>query len=319
MKTFTIHKHPGFRLSAAAAFYAGFTPGSGMAAAATDHLTLVFRLDRTFEAVGVALREQANTLIVEYVGTDDEQAVRAQVSRMLGLDADGDEWLAIGRRDPVVGRLQAEFPGFFTAAKPSPYDAAVWGVISPRMPMRVAAKLKMEMAARHGGAVEVRGRVHHVFPSPRELLAIESFEGISPEKILRLHGVARAAIDGVLDANRLRAVPADHALAALQKLRGVGPWTASHILFRGAAIRDALPMTEPRVLHGVAAAYGIDVPSVATFERMAEQWRPFRMWVCILLARHLHAAGGWNKAEFTRERATAGRRLRSHETPLLSR
>jgi 3-methyladenine DNA glycosylase/8-oxoguanine DNA glycosylase len=65
-----------------------------------------------------------------------------------------------------------------------------------------------------------------------------------------------------------------------------GPWTASHILFRGAALADGLPLAEARVLHGLADASGIDVPSPAAFHRMAEKWRPFRMWVSILLARH---------------------------------
>jgi DNA-3-methyladenine glycosylase II len=50
-------------------------------------------------------------------------------------------------------------------------------------------------------------------------------------------------------------MPASEALAELQTLRGIGPWSASHILFRGAASPDGLPTAEPRVLHGLAHAY----------------------------------------------------------------
>ena len=56
-------------------------------------------------------------------------------------------------------------------------------------------------------------------------------------------------------------------------------------------------------------ASGIDVPSPAAFHRMAEGWRPFRMWVSILLARHLARAGGWSKPALSAERAAMGRRL----------
>ena len=45
MKTIVIEKPAGFSLDAVSEFYAGFTPGSGMAAASTDKLTLAFRLD----------------------------------------------------------------------------------------------------------------------------------------------------------------------------------------------------------------------------------------------------------------------------------
>ena len=51
MKTLRFEKPRGFALQAAAEFYAGFIPGSGMAAASADGLTLAFRLDKTFEAV----------------------------------------------------------------------------------------------------------------------------------------------------------------------------------------------------------------------------------------------------------------------------
>jgi DNA-3-methyladenine glycosylase II len=310
MKTLMIKKPEGFALQAAADFYAGFIPGSGMAATAGDRLTLGFRLDKSFEAVAVALREDRDSVVAEFQGTDDAQGLSNQIARMLGLDADGKAWLAIGRTDPVVGKLQSDFAGFFTAAKPSPYDAAAWAVISPRMTMRAAATLKMAIAEKHGDAIELLGRVHHVFPSPNALLAIDALPGLAGVKWARLQAIARAALEGQLDADRLRAMDARDALADLQALPGIGPWAASHILFRGAALTDGLPVAEPRVLHGLADAYRIESPSIDTLERLAERWRPFRMWVCILLARHLASSGGWNKKGLAGERAAAGRQLR---------
>jgi hypothetical protein len=53
-------KPQGFRLAAASDFYSGFTPGSGMAAATTEHLTLAFRLDDTFEPVVVRMRGRSS-------------------------------------------------------------------------------------------------------------------------------------------------------------------------------------------------------------------------------------------------------------------
>jgi DNA-3-methyladenine glycosylase II len=305
--TLALDKPYGFSLQAAADFYSGFVPGSGMAVAATDRLTLAFRLDQSFDAVAVELRETQDSVIAEVAGTHDVERVASQVVRVLGLEADGEAWLEVGRRDRVVGKLQREFPGFFTAAKASPYDAAVWGVISPRMNMKAAAKLKLEIAARAGDRVELFGRAHDVFPSPTALLALGGFPGLPAIKLERLHGVARAALDGKLDAERLRAMPVEAALSELQELPGVGPWTASHILFRGAALRDAVPTVEPRLLHGLAEAYGIARPSPAKLLQLAEGWRPFRMWVCVLLARHLASVGGWHRPGLVAERAALGR------------
>ena len=228
MNTFTFKTPRGFALKAASDFYTGFTPGSGMAVVDAEDLTLAFRLDGTFEAVAVALAEVDGQIVARFTGTKDEAAVRKQVARMLGLDVDAEAWRQVGKRDPVVGQLQAEFPGFFTAAKPSPYDAAAWGIISPRINMKQAAKLKMGLAAAHGDAVKLDGKTHHVFPSPKQLLKVASFAGLSEEKLARLKGIAIAALEGKLDPDRLRAMDEGEALEELQKLNGVGPWTATN-------------------------------------------------------------------------------------------
>ncbi len=309
MKRFTFEKPDGFELKAAADFYSSFTPGSGMAVADAGTLTLAFLLDHSFEAVAVALNQFGDGITAEYAGTNDEQTVRLQVARMLGLDVDAGAWRKVGERDPVIGKLQADFPGFFTAAKPSPYDAAVWGVIAPRLNMNQAAKLKMGIAASHGEKVQLNGRRHAIFPAPSQVLKIEGVAGLSDEKLARLKGIATAALDGKLDVGRLRAMNERDALEALQQLRGVGPWTATHILYRGAAIVDGLPTNEPRVIHGMADAYKLQTASLKDLLELSEGWRPFRMWVCILLARHLGRVGGWNKAGLMDERSKAGRAL----------
>lgn len=307
LPTVVLPRPPGFSLRAAADFYAGFVPCAGMATSpAPDRLTLAFRLDGTFEAVAVELVEDASTLRATFAGTRDARAVSAQISRMLGLD-EGGEWLALGRRDRRVGDLQCSFPGFYTAAKPSPYDAAAWGVIAPRMDMRAAAKLKRAIARDHGDVVELHGTVHSVFPGPEGLLRMRVAPGLSEEKVARLHGVAVAALEGRLEVARLRAMGEAAALADLMTLRGVGPWTAAHIYFRGAAPTDALPLAEPRVLHGFAETFG-EPPTEAAFVRAAEAWRPYRMWVCILLARHLMRIGGWRRHGLSTQRAAASKR-----------
>ena len=307
--TITIPKPFGFRLAAARAFYAGFTPGSGMAAASVDDaLVLAFRLDRSHDAVAVALREVGGSIVGEAAGSSDAARIRAQVSRILGLDVDGKAWFAVGERDPVVGALQRRFAGFFTAAKASPYDAATWSVIAPRLPMKQAARIKLAIAEAHGDAVTLHGRTHRVFPAPGVVARLAEVDGLSGEKLARLRGIGEAAAAGMLDAERLRALDEADALSALQTLRGVGPWAASHIYYRGAAIVDALPTAEPRVLHAMSLAYGV-ATSEGTYRRIGAAWSPFRMWVTILLMRDLARTSEWNAPHLGRERAKAGRRL----------
>jgi DNA-3-methyladenine glycosylase II len=260
--TFQLEAPAGFSLSAAAEFYAGFSPMGGAARRDADSLQLVFLLDGTFTPVSARLspsppaeervgeRRRALHLAVE--GTTDELRVAIQISRMLGLDADAPAWLDLGKRDPLVGGLQRSFPGFFTAGFPSPYEAGVSGVLSHRSSVKQAASIRRALSKAHG--TELDGVF--ALPTPRQLLAAKGFTSIPDAKWKVLQGLARAALDGLLDAERLRALPTEFALAQLQTLHGVGPWTAAHMLLRGATARDALPLSEPRVLRAFTHVSG---------------------------------------------------------------
>ena len=306
---FTIDTSGPFALAAAAEFLGGFTPAAGSAEAAGDGLVLAFRLDGTGEPAAVVLRQEGARLHGEVAGTAAADAARVQVARMLGLDQDGAAWAEVGRRDPVVGALQARWPGFRAVAFPSPYEAAAWGILAQRVSMTQAAGLKKKLAAAHGDAVRLAdGRAIAVFPAPAQLLAVASFPGLPAEKLARLHAVADAALGGALDAEALRALPEAEALARLRAIRGVGEWTAGHILYRGAAVADALATNEPRVLRGAAEAYGLkQTPSVAELEALAAPWRPFRMWVCILLVRALRGTASWHGPERRGARGSSGK------------
>jgi DNA-3-methyladenine glycosylase II len=311
MKTLSIPRPIGFELSAADDFYRGFIPGSGMAASsrATAALTLSFRVDATFAPVVARLRQERDGLLIDVEGDVDDAALVQQIERMLGLEGDADAWRALGRREPHVGLLQRSFPGFFTAAKASPWDAATWAVIAPRMNMNQAARLKIAMARELGDAIRMDGAEHFIFPAPGVVAHLGEFPGLSDEKCARLRAVAEAALEGRLEAQRLRAMGELAALADLRTIRGIGPWAASHVYYRGAAPIDALPSAEPRILHGFAELTGEPVPTFADFEAIAERWRPFRMWVTVLLSRYLAKSGAWQKPGLARERESAGREL----------
>ena len=286
---FELEAPSGFSLTAAADFYAGFAPMGGAARQQGPRLHLAQRLDGTFEAVALTLTQANARLIIDAEGTADQQRLTTQLTRMLGLDVDGAAWARLGKSDPVLGAIKQHYPGFFTAGFPSPYEAAISGVLSQRSSIAQAATTRRKLSEQHGTLV---GGLH-VVPSPVQLLAVKSFPGIPERKLEVLHGLARAALDGTIDATRLRALPMEQALEELQQLHGVGPWTAAHMLLRGASLQDALPLNEPRVLRAFSLAY--DRPE-SDFAYVARAWRPFRMWACILLMRNLGRVGEWQSS-----------------------
>jgi DNA-3-methyladenine glycosylase II len=281
---FEIEPRGPFSLAAAAGF--GFAGTIG-APAFDGALRLAFVTDDLRHHAGVLLRQDAGetaTVRGELLGGGgDDDAVRAQVARILSLDHDGRAWLAVGERDAVIGRLQGEHPGLRPVLFHSPYEAAAWSIISARRPAVQAAAVRDQLARELGTSFQLDGAALAAFPLPERLLGCAERPGLPPEKVARLHAVARAALDGQLDADRLRALDPAAALADLQTLKGIGPFYAQLLHIRSTGVTDAL-VDEPRVLASTAHLYGLPhPPDRAAFAELAEPWRPFRTWATVLL------------------------------------
>jgi DNA-3-methyladenine glycosylase II len=209
-----------------------------------------------------------------------------QIARVLSLDVDGRAFPALADGDRVVAGLMAEFPGLRPVCFHSPYEAAAWAIIGNRVRMAQAALVKSRLAERHGRRVVVAGRTLYAFPVPAVLRTVTSFPGLSEVKVERLHALAEAAGNGVLDAARLRGMPVDDALAKLCALPGIGPFSAELILPRGAGHPDVFPRHERRLHAAMAEAYGLGEGGSDDIERLAEiaeGWKPYRSWVALLL------------------------------------
>lgn len=298
-----------FSLDAAASFLCAFPPASGKVARRGDRVQLAFALDGTFAPVAVSLAQHEGRLDIDFAGSEDAGAVRRQVARILSLDHDAAGWPAVAARDPLVAALVAELGALRPVCFGSPYEAACWAVLVQRISTGQAARLCAELSSELGGAVRIAGTRLLATPHPQRLLELRTFPGLPSEKLARLQGIARAALAGRLDAAHLRAMPFEQALTELRTLRGIGQWSATHVLLRGAGFADEPAFAEPRVRRAYAAAMGLTAePSEEALLAAAERWRPYRTWVCVLLAAALSRSvsvvsggatvpGGWAWAD----------------------
>ena len=298
MKTFTLVPRGPFSLAASIAFLEGFTPAS-YSGVPDGTLELAFPVEGSWRTAGVRARQDDDgTVTAEIVspaepGPDLVAEVRPQVERILSLDVDGSEFAAVGERDPVVGEVQAKYPGLRPVGFWSPYEAAAWTIIGHRIRITQAAAIKARIAEQLGEPVSFGGRVVHAFPAPQRLAELDTFPGLAGRKPEWLRSVARAALDGQLDAARLRAMPPEEALADLKKLPGIGDFSAGLTLLRGAGAPDAVPVSEPRLARAVALAYGLPGPATpGQITAISDKWRPYRTWVTLLLRTQLEYETG---------------------------
>lgn len=292
---FTLHARGDFSLAAAAAFAESF-PGT-QTDRPGDELGFAWAVDDDWRTVRTHLRQTGAVVRGELDGTapaDLERGACVDAERILSLDVDGSGFAALGEREPIVRRLQGRFPGLRPVLFFTPYEAAAWAIIGQRIRMTQAAAIKQRLATERGA--------QGAFPAPDRLAELGSPQrGLTERKVAQLRALGAAALDGQLSRDRLRAMAREDAMRELQRLPGIGPFSAELILIRGVGHPDALPRYEPRLARATCAAY--DLPDHADIEPIARAWRPYRAWVSLLLRSWLEA----ETSEIARGRRTDDR------------
>src|ERR1044072_8658101 len=121
-----------------------------------DTLRLAFCAEHEWAPVAIrARRTHAGRISVKVAGGAHTEAVRTQVERMLSLDVDARSLPDAVAQDAVAAELVRRFRGLRPVCFGSPYDAACWAVLSQRIQMTQAARIRHWMSAELGDAVEI--------------------------------------------------------------------------------------------------------------------------------------------------------------------
>jgi DNA-3-methyladenine glycosylase II len=271
-----------FSLAAAASF--GFGPNTGRPAPDDSAMRLAFVADDLHHHVGAVLTQLPDgNLAADITGDAPTGAAEEQLRRILSIETAVDAWLAAGRADPVLGGVQTAYPGLRPVLFHSPYEAAAWAVLSQRRHRAQGIALRRRLSEAAGVTFDLAGQPTPAFPLPARLLEVERFPGIEDSRMTSLHGVARAALDGQLEAAALRVTLPEAALAALQRIPGLGPFYATLVFLRSTGVTDALTLGEPRLADYLRHYYHLaETPGVDGVSRIAERWRPYRTWAAVL-------------------------------------
>jgi len=256
-------------LATSRAFWEGFGPAALSGQNEDEALGTVFRAEADWSRAEARVTQHGSTAQIQVTGPGDLGAAAQQVARFLSLDVDARAWPNVGERDPIIAAAQTQLPGLRPCGFHCPYEAAAWAVLSQRVRIIQAARMRDDLIARHGEG--------GTFPAPKSLRTLDL--DLPGRKTEYLHAVADAALDGRLDGTALRARDPDDAVRSVQQIKGLGPFAAELVVLRGANAPDVLPRHERRLDAEIVERYGPD----RTLTEVAEAWRPYRTWAAVHL------------------------------------
>lgn len=158
-------------LATSRTFWEGFAPAAlGASQGPAEHgrdeqLHTVFRVESDWSRAEVKVTQQGSTARITVTGGGDLTTATTQTCRFLSLDVDARSWPEVGRRDQVIAAAQQQLPGLRPCGFHSPYEAAAWSVLSQRIRITQATRLRDNLIARHGD--------DGAFPAPEQLRTLD--------------------------------------------------------------------------------------------------------------------------------------------------
>ncbi|MFY9717343.1 MAG: hypothetical protein WAK40_05355 [Thermoplasmata archaeon] len=167
---------------------------------------------------------------------------RAAVRSLFSLDHPLEEFYRRTRTEPALRGTERRFRGLRIPRDANLYEAILHSLIGQQISVRAANAIKTRLFERFGVVLEADG-VSVPWPPPPSRLLREGPEalravGLSTAKSRALVELAIWASHRPPTARHLADAALPEARGALERLRGVGRWTAENALLRGVGRRD---------------------------------------------------------------------------------
>jgi AraC family transcriptional regulator of adaptative response / DNA-3-methyladenine glycosylase II len=184
----------------------------------------------------------------------------------------------------VLGALAAPRPGLRLPGAVDGFEVAVRAILGQQITVKAASTLAGRFVEAYGEAIETpHAALSRLFPLPAAIAALDASD-IASRGIIAARARAIVALAQAMATGSLRLDPTadvDATIAALERLPGVGPWTAQYIAMRALAWPDAFPHPDVAVLKAMKR------PSKAKALEASAQWRPWRAYAVLHLWKSL--------------------------------
>jgi len=194
------------------------------------------------------------------ISLDDKRTAQRIVSSMLNLNLDLRSFYRIASGDTVMAEIVQRLRGLKSPLTPTPFEALIESIIEQQISLIVAHSLQIKVVKSFGDSLNVRGRTYYAFPTPLALGSASTEQlrqcGLSLKKAEYVRDISSLISQGKLDlANYESYDDARAVIQELDKLRGIGVWTAEMTLIRGMGRLDTFPADDVGVRRVISHYY----------------------------------------------------------------
>jgi DNA-3-methyladenine glycosylase II len=209
---------------------------------------------------------------------DDEKKAEEAISVLFNLNFDLAPFYEQIRDDKIMPCLTQKLCGLKNPTTQTAFEALIDSIVEQQISLKVANSIETKLTKKFGDTLDVESEVYYAYPTPQKLasLGIEELRqcGLSQRKAEYIKGIAELVADGKLDLEKLKNYDsADEIISVLDRVRGVGVWTAELTMLRGMQKLEALPADDLGLRRVISRYYcGGQVIASAQARQIAENW-----------------------------------------------
>jgi DNA-3-methyladenine glycosylase II len=209
---------------------------------------------------------------------EDKKTAENTVKALFSLDLDLNPFYETVKDDKIMARLTRELWGLKNPTTPTVFEALVDSIVEQQISLKVANSLERRLIKKFGDPLSLESALYFAYPTPQRLasVSIDEFRqcGLSFRKSEYIKEASRLITEGKLNLDKLKnCESSEQIISELDKIKGVGVWTAEFTMLRGMRRLEALP-ADDLGLRRVISRYYRDgkVISSAEARRIAEGW-----------------------------------------------
>ena len=208
----------------------------------------------------------------------DVQKAKKIVSHLFNLDFDLTTFYEEARNDAVMKRVTSRLFGLKSPTTQFAFEALVDSIVEQQISLKVANTFERRIIKRWGDCLKLGDGVFYVYPTPKNLAAATQKElravGLSERKAEYIKNIASIITAGKMDLETLKTSKmADDIIQELDKIKGVGVWTAELTMLRGMSRFEAFPADDLGLRRTISHYYCSGKPILSSEARkIAENW-----------------------------------------------
>lgn len=204
------------------------------------------------------------------------EAITSLVEWLLGWDVDTQPVLAAIKQDPVIAHLAKPLRGLRPYSQPTLFEALVKAVLQQQVSFRSANQVTRRLVLTYGPHCQLGDETLYGFPTLDTLARLSETDLRASKtgyKAPYLIGLFEQLTNGSLQLDKLVQSETETAMQALDKIRGIGVWTAELAVLTGLRRLDIFPSDDLGIRQIISQLYLNGLPTKRRdVERVAKRW-----------------------------------------------